>query len=95
MEGEKKIRIRKSVLYLWIMVILVVLEVIFWTVARVGIWINDVWTFMTLGVLAIGVLFIYQKGQEKAEREAMEMFDEHKNKKDQIEKEEKEKTKQE
>jgi uncharacterized protein (DUF58 family) len=74
MDGTRTIRIRKTVLYLWIMTILVICEVALWSVSRLGIWINDIWTFLTLGVMGIAILFIRSRSEERAEREATELF---------------------
>lgn len=84
MDDVKTIRIRKTVLYLWIMVILVLLEFGFWSVARLGIWFNELWTYMTLGVMALAMLYIHARSNERAELEAMDIYDESKHKKKEI-----------
>jgi hypothetical protein len=53
---------------------MVILELVFWTLFFFSIWINDVWTFLGLGVLGVSALFIGQLRKEKAEKDADEMF---------------------
>jgi len=54
--------------------VMVVLELIFWTLAFFGIWLNEIWTFLTLGVLGVSALFIGVLHRESAERQAQELF---------------------
>lgn len=53
---------------------MVTLELVFWTLFFFSIWLNDVWTFLGLGVLGVSALFIGQLRKEKAEKDAEEMF---------------------
>jgi type II secretory pathway component PulF len=54
--------------------VMVILELVFWTLSFFSIWLNDIWTFLALGVLAVSLLFIMTLNKDKAERQAQELF---------------------
>ena len=70
----KKKHFTLKTLVLTILAIMVFFEFTFWGLSFFGYWLNDVWEFLTLGVLGLCALFIGTLRRESAEREATEMY---------------------